>query len=561
MTSPSHTVSSAERYRSVVGQLLDGDVGERILLAVEPTVSYLAMEDGTLALVLHPSRHGDDLRDAIIKQLGAHPKLHHKVVIIGGGEAMQEILTSCQPGTFSRRMVQVYHLDDAGKVWSGRGSRIDSPIGAALERAVDPSGDTLPTLEELRAKIRRPTNDELETARSHRAFIAAYRSIRPVVTIGAAALLLGVFGLQLTWGGGAFIPTLTRMGANTADSLGSQPWRLLASVLLHGGWLHIGANTFMLYVLGGHVERIVGWRRYVLLLVAAGLLGSVLSAFRGEAALSVGASGAIWGLLGAALGIALRPRDLVPASVVGRLKRAAVGNFVINVAISFVPGIDAMAHLGGGIAGFGLAYFGLLTHGLEPVAQLEGSRDERSGIVRASAIIAVGAVLLSLVTAVFVGRPWELARTPSLETVAINESLSVQAPAGSKAEVETPSDGLAVSLGDPFVDPFWVGVTIRPWEAPTTDEDALIAAWRDRDAGVEEGAKLESRTQVEGDGPPAYDEVHVYDNGGTLYVRYTWFRTQEVTVSTFVFADAPDAVHAAARSSSASLVVTSPAAR
>lgn len=547
-------VASADQYLRVVEYLLDEGVAGRTLLMFNETAAFLSMEDSSLAIVIHPTKKGADLLDAMTKHLGMNPKAHHKLIMVGGGDEMQPLLEGCQPGVFSRRMVQVYHLADDGKVWNGRSSRLDSSAGRALEAGRD--GDNSVDAEALARQVRRPSRDEVVQAQEHSSFVDAYKQVRPVLTIGSVALVLGVYGLQMTWGGGDFIPTLTRMGANTEASLGSEPWRLLASTLLHGGAVHVLMNSVVLYILGAQLERIIGWRRLAVLLVSAGLLGAVASSLAAEAMLSVGASGAIWGLFGAALGISVRPRGLVPAAVVDNLKRAAIINLVINLAVSFVPGIDLMAHLGGGVAGLLLSFSGVLTRGLPPLSEdPERTADARSGWTAAAWIAGITTVGC-LVVACVLGRPWELGRAPTLGRVPLEGTpYSIMAGLGAVELEKTDGDGVSFSIGDPFVAPFTLGIDVHPWSEPGPFAEADIEAWRSLDPELPEGVTLVSNDRVIGEGPPVVDEVHAYPNGGLLYVRYILLDDAEVGVSAFVFEGARDDVTAAAKMSVRSLLI------
>jgi len=539
----------------VVEQLLDEGVEGRLLLDVGETAAYIAMEDQSLAVVILPTKRGDDLLDAMIHQLGRNPKVHHKLVMVGGGEDMRPLLEACQPGLLSRRMVQVYQLADDGQVWSGRGSRLDSSVGRVLEatRGFEGSVD----VEALTRRIHAPPEEDVERFREHRTFVQAYRGVRPSVTIGAVALILGVFGLQMTWGGGAFIPTMVRMGANTETSLGTEPWRLLSSTLLHGNGLHVLMNAFVLYVLGAHLERILGWRRQLVLLVAAGLFGSLASAVRGEALLSVGASGAIWGLLGAALGLAMRPGGLLPAAIVQELKRAALFNLIINLAFSFQPGIDLMAHLGGGMVGAAASFSGVLTRGLRPVAEDPARRHDSGRGWTVAAWVASSLTVASLVVACVVGRPWELGRAPQLGEVALEGTpFRVRASADPARPVEREefSDGAVVfTLGDALVDAVAVGVVVQPWSEPGPFDATDVEAWRGRKPSLDEGVEVVASRNIEDAAVPAYEEVHQYPNGGRLYVRYHLFEDVEVVVNAFVFDGARDDVTTAAKAAVASL--------
>lgn len=547
-------MASADQYLRVVEYLLDEGVAGRSLLLFNETAAFLSMEDVSLAIVIHPTKKGSELLDAMTKHLGMNPKAHHKLIMVGGGDEMRPLLEACQPGVFSRRMVQVYHLADDGKIWNGRSSRLDSSAGRALEAGRD--GDNAVDAEALARQVRRPTRDEVVQAQEHSSFVDAYKRVRPVLTIGSVALVLGVYGLQMTWGGGDFIPTLTRMGANTEASLGAEPWRLLASTLLHGGAVHVLMNSVVLYILGAQLERIIGWRRLAVLLVSAGLLGAVASSLAAEAMLSVGASGAIWGLFGASLGISVRPRGLVPSAVVDNLKRAAIINLVINLAVSFVPGIDLMAHLGGGVAGLLLSFSGVLTRGLSPLSDdPERTADARSGWT-ASAWAAGVTTVGCLVVACVLGRPWELGRAPALTRVSLEGTpYSIMAGRGAVELEKTDGDGMSFSVGDPFVAPFTLGIDVHPWSEPGPFAQADIDAWRSLDPELPEGVTLVSNDRVTGEGPPAVDEVHAYSNGGLLYVRYTLLNDAEVGVSAFVFEGARDDVTAAAKMSVRSLLI------
>jgi membrane associated rhomboid family serine protease len=128
-----------------------------------------------------------------------------------------------------------------------------------------------------------------------------------------------------------------------------QWWRIVTSAFLHGGLMHLGVNMLSLWILGRFVEFALGpWRMalvYMISLVASGL-GVVY--FSSPDAITLGASGAIFGLFGALFAIGFR---------LGRpgmeLIRANIGILVINLIISFtVPSISWQAHICGLFAGF-----------------------------------------------------------------------------------------------------------------------------------------------------------------------------------------------------------------
>jgi membrane associated rhomboid family serine protease len=125
-------------------------------------------------------------------------------------------------------------------------------------------------------------------------------------------------------------------------------WRLLTGAFLHGGWLHIAFNMYVLFALGPTLERILGHGRYLLLYVLAAIGGAAASfAFSDMRTVSVGASGAIFGLMGALV-------------VAGRRLRYDITQVLVllgvNVVIGFMsPGVDWRAHLGGMVTGAAVA--------------------------------------------------------------------------------------------------------------------------------------------------------------------------------------------------------------
>jgi membrane associated rhomboid family serine protease len=126
-------------------------------------------------------------------------------------------------------------------------------------------------------------------------------------------------------------------------------WRLLTSTLLHGSILHLLFNMYALYWLGPQLERSLGHIRFAALYVLSALGGSVASYwFSDLRTVSVGASGAIFGLITATI-------------VIGREMRTDVSQLIvllgINVVIGFwQPGIDWRAHFGGAVTGAAIAF-------------------------------------------------------------------------------------------------------------------------------------------------------------------------------------------------------------
>jgi membrane associated rhomboid family serine protease len=120
-------------------------------------------------------------------------------------------------------------------------------------------------------------------------------------------------------------------------------WQLLTTGFLHIGPLHLLANMFSLWMIGRDMEALLGRVRFLGVYLAGLVGGSAAVVLLGNAGVAVaGASTAVWGLLGGVLVVLLRLR---------RNLSTVIGMIVINLGISFLPGISLIGHLGGFVAG------------------------------------------------------------------------------------------------------------------------------------------------------------------------------------------------------------------
>lgn len=141
---------------------------------------------------------------------------------------------------------------------------------------------------------------------------------------------------------------LTRWGGNlTSRTSAGEGWRLLGAMFLHGGLWHLGFNMWALWNLGRHVELLYGSRAMGLIYLLAGLSGSVATTvFRSHAVLSIGASGAVFGLLGA---VAYIQRT----TGARRIDWRAIGSPLLFVFLfGMFMNIDNLGHIGGLVGGF-----------------------------------------------------------------------------------------------------------------------------------------------------------------------------------------------------------------
>ena len=122
------------------------------------------------------------------------------------------------------------------------------------------------------------------------------------ITFTLLAVNFVFFGLEKWAGGWDNLPVLLNLGAAYGPYMRrGEYWRLVMPMFLHGGWLHILGNSYCLYILGPILERVYGYGRYATIYVAAGVGGAFLS-MEVSRNISVGASGAIFGIAGAIVG-------------------------------------------------------------------------------------------------------------------------------------------------------------------------------------------------------------------------------------------------------------------
>jgi len=122
-----------------------------------------------------------------------------------------------------------------------------------------------------------------------------------------------------------------------------QYYRLVTCIFLHGGLLHIAFNSYALWILGSIMERVLGRRFYIWVFFLSGLSGSLASLMFVKG-ISVGASGAIFGLIGSGLVIEYRMKGLKQSVFLSLA--------IINIVLGFIiPHIDNAGHIGGLIGG------------------------------------------------------------------------------------------------------------------------------------------------------------------------------------------------------------------
>ena len=181
-------------------------------------------------------------------------------------------------------------------------------------------------------------------------------SYAPPATLALIIALGVIFSWQVSSGALASEQSIIAAGALVRERVTQgEWWRLLSATVLHGNLEHIVGNAVSLYVLGMASEHAYGTRSMLLIYIASGIAGSVLSAAMSPGP-SVGASGAIFGLMGAIVVLfwkhhsALMVRDKRIGVVI-----AVWALFTIAAGL-MTPMIDNAAHLGGLFGGMAVAW-------------------------------------------------------------------------------------------------------------------------------------------------------------------------------------------------------------
>ncbi len=143
--------------------------------------------------------------------------------------------------------------------------------------------------------------------------------------------------------------TALKMGANFAPLIRQgEVWRVITYMFLHASLLHLIVNMYSLYALGASVENFLGRWKFIVVYFVSGICGGLLSAATGSNTISVGASGAIFGLAGALLYFGYHYRTYLGEAI----KKQIIPIILINLLIGYlIAGIDNFGHIGGLIGG------------------------------------------------------------------------------------------------------------------------------------------------------------------------------------------------------------------
>jgi len=222
------------------------------------------------------------------------------------------------------------------------------------------------------------------------------------VTYTILGITIAVFLLQLL---SKFIfgyDMLIALGAKSNQYIrAGQIWRFFTPMLLHDSSytlpLHIGFNMYALYIIGVGLERRFGHARFLWLYILSGFAGSVFS-FLFSSADSIGASGAIFGLIGAE-GIFLYQNRKLLGNQVKRAINNVIFIVVLNLLLGLSPGIDNWAHVGGLMGGLIFAWFAgphWEVQGISPNLRVVDLREPREIVVGIAVVTIIFCTLAAI---------------------------------------------------------------------------------------------------------------------------------------------------------------------
>lgn len=529
-TEPAASLASPSelRYRAVLRAILGK--GQGLLVALESDRARIlignGVQNGVVSILLDRSVSEAQLV-AELAALSADLGEKQSVVVVSDTPWAARVLEQLKEG--APRGLALYRVAPDGALLTLASFTEQRPeLRAALKAQ---SGATLDP-EEPATRFFTEMDEVLRTTAQQVGDVQSFAqalNARPVRVVYALLALYAVmFALTYAFGGPEQLGVLRRLGAEVPERVREgEWWRLLSATVLHGGVVHILMNGLVLWNLGTFMERLLGGSRFLVLYVLAGLLGTALGTLLGpllKFGLSVGASGSLFGLLGASAVMAFRPTGL-PALLVADLKKSAVQNLILNVLVSLQPHVDWTAHLGGALMGGLLILVGIVRPLSFGRRESPGAASEGGGRAWAIAGAVAGLALLGCTAmAVVKGEAWLLREPGAVQRVTLPKTgLSAEVPRVLREPKPVlREDGrIELSLGGEDAGQ-WVSVSVSTVSPPFNTVEQRKAEWEAgqptlRSAKPDKDAMPAGEPQfIEVGGYPTMDSRFTYNSGVAL---------------------------------------------
>lgn len=400
-----------------------------------------------------------------------------ELVLVGGGADRVEPLRRLVPW-FTGAGIWAAHLSDDGTLSPPKTSNVGNGWLRRFVENLDPHPPAGPP--DWEAFWTTIAGRSHKTDAALQSFASGVVGRTPVVTYTLLGVIAVVYCLQLVFGATDFAPAAIRMGALSVPRVqAGEVWRLVSCTFLHGNLMHVLLNGYVLLAIGASLEPLLGSVRFLALYAASAIGGSLLSlVFLGDK-YSVGASGAIWGLMCAQAAFAWFSKGILPPAMQSPMRSGVTQNLVLNIMNSLRPGVDFGAHAGGGIVGLLLVGLGILTVGMPRFALVPAGEDVPADRVPAPVTLAAGlgglVLFAGLGVALVLGQVWGLATLPPMQRVTLGASpYKADIPEGMAVTAVENPDFPEFVAGEPQSD----GLQIYVILAPEAIETASLAEVR-----------------------------------------------------------------------------------
>lgn len=327
-------------------------------------------------------------------------------------------------------------------------------------------------------QLRRAEKAADAAARAYVAFSDDAGDKVPWIVWAIVAPICVVLVLEAYWGGTELTATLTRMGGNLPERVfAGEGWRLWTAGWLHAGVPHALANIYGLLMVAPLLARALGPARFLVLYLGSMLGAEAFAALGDPDAVCVGASGGVFGLIGALVAATWSNLGMMPAQTARGARWFFLVFALIQVVASFGPHVDLRAHAGGLASGALLVLTRAVTLG-----QPRPWRDDRGWraaqwAMRVLALALVAATGQAAHQALHLGEPAALIAGHDRRVLLGDTGLQLLVPAGAERRVETGPDGdyTAITYGSMTFD----ALVLTVWVRPLADDERAqtVAAW------------------------------------------------------------------------------------
>jgi len=197
--------------------------------------------------------------------------------------------------------------------------------------------------------IKKTEDVNIKTQKKNKVYEDIFKPKTPIITNIIILTCILYFVLMLfNTKGNLSAANLLKYGANYQAYIQAGEWyRLFSCIFIHASILHLLLNMYALKIIGSQIESFLGKIRFIIVFIISGLIGSLFSAILTKS-VSVGASGAIFGILGSLMYFSYHYRLLLGSSLKYEILPVVIFNLGIGL---FIPGVDIWAHIGGLVGG------------------------------------------------------------------------------------------------------------------------------------------------------------------------------------------------------------------